>query len=110
MNDYSTKEQQHKFYKSAAWHGKYGVRLKVLERDNYECQLCKREGRVHLDSVKVEGERKSIQLNVHHVKELEHHPELALDMDNLLTICLRHHNELHDRYQPKEKKWEDERW
>jgi hypothetical protein len=29
-------------------------------------------------------------LNVHHIKEIETNPELALDLDNLLTICLDH--------------------
>lgn len=103
-------KKPNKFYKSSAWAGVNGVRNQALKRDNYECQMCKAEGRVHIDSVKVEGERKSIQLNVHHIKEIEEFPELALTLSNLVTICLRHHNEVHERYQSTEKKWDDERW
>jgi 5-methylcytosine-specific restriction enzyme A len=109
--EYRTKEQQRKFYKSSQWNGVNGVRKQVLMRDNYECVMCKREGKVHLDSVKVKSERKSIELNVHHIKELEHHPELALELDNLQTVCLRHHNKEHNRFQGSLNKWEDdERW
>lgn len=108
--EYKTKAQQKKFYNSAAWNGKQGIRQQALRRDNWECQMCKAEGRVHLDSVKVKGERKSIQLNVHHIKEVETHPELATTLDNVTTICIRHHNIIHDRYQPAEVKWNDEKW
>ena len=111
MKEYKSEEQKKMFYASVVWKGKNGLRNQALARDNRECQMCKAEGEVHIDSVKVEGERKSIQLNVHHIKEIEHHPELATSLDNLVTICLRHHNEIHDRYQPSKNKWrDDERW
>ncbi|MGG0448254.1 HNH endonuclease, partial [Bacillus mycoides] len=47
-----------------------------------------------------------------HIKELEHHPELALDMDNLETVCVNCHNKEHGRmYEKKQNKWEhDEKW
>lgn len=110
MTEYRTKEQQQYFYQSKRWRGKNGLRNQALKRDNYECKLCAKEGSVHLDSQKVEGERKSIQLNVHHIKEIETNPHLADSLDNLMTICLRHHNLLHDRFQSKENKWPDEKW
>ncbi|MDX1769936.1 MAG: HNH endonuclease [Planococcaceae bacterium] len=111
MIEYKSEAQKKKFYKSSAWAGVNGLRNQALKRDNYECQQCKAEGKVHADSIKVEGERKSIQLNVHHIKEIEHHPELALELDNLQTICLEHHNKEHDRFQGSTNKWvNDERW
>lgn len=111
LSVYKSKEQKREFYKSRQWSGVNGLREQALKRDNYECQLCKREGKVHLDSTKIEGERKSIILNVHHIKEIEDHPELALDLNNLMTICLSHHNEQHNRFKPSNNKWkDDERW
>ena len=37
---------------------------------------------------------------VHHIKPIETHPELRLVLDNLLSVCSRHHEEIH----------KDERW
>ena len=111
MNDYRLESQKKKFYKSSDWSGVKGLRNQALKRDNYECQQCKAEGKVHIDSTKVVGERKSIELNVHHIKEIETHPELALELDNLQTICLDHHNSEHKRFQGSTNKWlHDERW
>lgn len=111
MTEYKTLEQKRKFYNSAAWAGKYGIRQQALKRDNYECQECKRLGYVHVDSQKVDGEKKSIELNVHHIKEIEDHPELALSLENTITLCLNHHNEMHGRvFGTKEVKWDDEKW
>ncbi|MEE3951650.1 HNH endonuclease [Peribacillus frigoritolerans] len=109
MVEYKTGEQKRKFYKSGAWDK---LRLRALERDNHECQQCKREGRVQGDSVKVEGERKGVELNVHHKYEIEQYPKLALVLDNLETLCLNCHNKIHDRIfgETKKKKWDDEIW
>lgn len=96
------------FYRSVSWKK---LRLLALDRDNYECQECKRQGRVTVDSTKTEGERKTIKLNVHHIKEIEFHPELALELDNLETVCLYHHNVEHGRiFKTKENLWPDEKW
>ncbi len=54
------------FYKTMAWLNK---RAEVLERDNYECQMCKAEGRYGRGNV------------VHHIKHLTHRPDLALEDD-----------------------------
>ncbi|ALY08060.1 hypothetical protein BhaS171_00004 [Bacillus phage vB_BhaS-171] len=109
MNEYKTKEQKKQFYNSGNWKH---LREAALKRDNYECQQCKREGKVHLDSTKDGEAKKKIELNVHHKKEIEYHPDLAYELDNLETLCLYHHNAEHDRFtKSKPNIWEeDERW
>lgn len=103
MLDVSTKAARHNFYSSLTWKHK---RIEILERDHYECQWCKEEGKVttQFDSV----------LEIDHIKELEHHPELALENDNLRTLCKNCHNKRHKRFNFKEskrqKKWNDEWW
>ncbi|KMM38605.1 HNH endonuclease [Guptibacillus hwajinpoensis] len=87
-----------KFYQSLAWRK---LRQRVLVRDNHECQTCKRSGRV--------GRAE----NVHHIKEVKQHPELALVYSNCECICIRCHNEEHGRlekYIRKKKVFDDERW
>lgn len=69
-----------KFYKSSAWEKK---RLKILERDNYECQVCKEEGGF------------APATTVHHLKHLEDRLDLALDDDNLVSVCAACHNREH---------------
>lgn len=78
-----------KFYNSKAWRTK---RLEILERDNYECQECKANGKLTI------ANDKSAKLNVHHIKELTDYPELALEDDNLITVCVSCHNRIHGRY------------
>ncbi|MDX8288845.1 HNH endonuclease [Metabacillus indicus] len=109
MAEYKTLEQKRKFYKSKEWQT---LRKAALERDNHECQKCKREGKVHVDSIKVDGQRKSVELNVHHKYEIEQFPKLALIFENLETLCLNCHNETHERVfgNEKKKKWNDEKW
>ncbi|MFS0822163.1 HNH endonuclease [Bacillus sp. 1P02SD] len=108
MKQYKTEAEKKAFYNSTSWRK---LRKQALRRDNYECQECKRQGLVHVDSEKEEGKRKSIELNVHHIMEIEDYPELALVLSNLETLCLHHHNVIHDKvFTPKEIKWDDERW
>ncbi|PTH16537.1 hypothetical protein BU607_08410 [Staphylococcus auricularis] len=95
-----------RFYKSKQWRD---VREQVLKRDNYECQACKRQGKVTtIDRSKHKS------LDVDHILELESHPELAYDMDNLETLCVSCHNKKHNRYQSKWKmkneNLKDEKW
>lgn len=91
------------FYLSRAWKDK---RLEILSRDNYECQWCKAEGHVTTTDHSI--------LEIDHIKELDDYPELALDDDNLRTLCKDCHNKRHERFQfskkVKEIKWNDERW
>ena len=68
------------FYKSAAWRL---TREKVLIRDNYLCQECLRYGINTFCNI------------VDHIKELQTHPELALDMNNLTTKCSTCHSRRH---------------
>lgn len=105
--DPATHASRAKFYNSTEWEQ---LRDAVLQRDNYECQWCKAEGRVT-------NQRSSI-LEVDHIKPLEQFPELAMDPDNLRTLCKDCHNKRHHRFNwaPRGKpvrknKWaDDERW
>lgn len=116
MAEYKTKEQKAKFYNSSRWRT---LRRKIRERDNHECQQCKREGKVFIDTGEMnrKGTRKKIMLIVHHKQELEDRPDLAVDVENLECLCVNCHNKIHDRFyqfatwEPKRNKWyEDERW
>lgn len=95
-------KKANKFYLSIDWKLK---RDEILKRDNYECQWCKKKGAVKVRSAEV--------LEVDHIKELSTHPELALDNNNLRTLCKTCHNERHGRYQISENQKRfgaDERW
>lgn len=106
MTEYRTKEQKMKFYKSREW---AALRLKALERDNYECQECKQQGKVYTDN---HDPDKHKRLDVDHIKEIYTHPELALELSNTRTLCIPCHNKKHNRfrYRKKQNKWDDERW
>lgn len=111
MNEYKSIQQKRKFYDSKEWKQ---LRAEVMKRDNYECQECRRKGLVFIDTYEYSerARRKKIKLVVDHIKELEDYPELALDLDNLETICVKCHNEKHGRvFERKQNKWEhDEKW
>jgi 5-methylcytosine-specific restriction enzyme A len=112
MTEYKTKEQKRKFYDSGNWKR---LREDVKDRDNNECQECKRKGIVTVDrnEYSEKAKRKKIKLLVHHIKELEDHPELALEVDNLETVCVDCHNKIHGRvfrFVKREQKWNDEKW
>ena len=100
------KEDVSKFYNSTAWKR---MREEILRRDNYECQLCREEGRVNAGE---DGKGKS--LVVHHQKHLRDRPDLALEESNLITVCESHHNKLHPEKAFKSKEKEEpitpERW
>ncbi|WP_113868523.1 HNH endonuclease [Paraliobacillus ryukyuensis] len=114
MAEYKTKQQKRKFYDSKPWKL---LREDIKKRDNYECQECKRNGDVSVDTNEYSesAKRKKIMLVVDHIKELEDYPELALDPDNLETKCVTCHNKKHGRYVDyslwrKKPKWDDEWW
>lgn len=72
------------FYNSRTWRK---FRIKILQRDHYECQRCKAK--------KV---RKIVRAtHVHHIQELKDKPELALEADNLISLCHPCHEEIHER-------------
>lgn len=76
-----TREETEAFYNSPRWRRKQKA---ILRRDHYQCQLCKRFGRISEATI------------VHHKLELAEYPELAMDDDNLVSVCRKCHNKLHD--------------
>ncbi|MYL50265.1 HNH endonuclease [Halobacillus litoralis] len=89
-----------KFYQCKSWRI---LRLQALERDNYECQECKRKGKVGPGQ------------NVHHIMEVKTYPYLALDLKNVESVCVNCHNKEHKRLEKyirkkKPKFINEERW
>lgn len=70
------------FYKDKRWKRK---RAKILRRDEYMCQQSKRYGKTEPATT------------VHHIYPLEFYPELALMDWNLISLCDKQHNAMHDR-------------
>lgn len=65
------------FYKTKAWHV---IRKQAILRDGYTCQMC---------GVNVRGKRCA---HVDHIKGRRKHPNLALHLPNLQTLCTHCHN------------------
>lgn len=108
---YDTRQERMKFYKSKVWER---TRRLVMQRDNYECQECARNGRVTTFAHKPDKHK---VLEIHHIESLKDNPEKALEMDNLETLCIKCHNKAEGRFQfrppkpPKTNKWShDEKW
>lgn len=74
------------FYKSAAWRR---ARASALMRDHYMCVEC-----IAAKTRGVICKPRAADL-VHHIKPLKEYPELALELDNLMSLCNRCHNRLH---------------
>lgn len=68
------------FYTSSKWKR---FRKRILIRDDYTCQRCKRYGRL------------TPAREVHHIKHLEDFPELAYDPQNCVSLCRACHNMQH---------------
>nr|WP_272075964.1 HNH endonuclease signature motif containing protein [Streptococcus dysgalactiae]WCE86584.1 HNH endonuclease signature motif containing protein [Streptococcus dysgalactiae] len=93
--DTSSKESMYRtFYHKTEWRK---LREVAIKRDNKECVWCTERGRLT-----------TTNLEVDHIKEVQYYPELALDLDNLRTLCKDCHNRRHGRYQKKESRWDDE--
>lgn len=58
------------------------IRKMALERDNYECQKCKKT----IDE---------IPLHVHHIEGATEQPLLSNDLTNVITYCIDCHKEVH---------------
>jgi 5-methylcytosine-specific restriction protein A len=71
-----------RFYVTKAWKLK---RLERLARDNYLCQRCKKRNLLTPATM------------VHHIKPLEDYPELALEIDNLISLCNNCHEQITNR-------------
>jgi 5-methylcytosine-specific restriction endonuclease McrA len=96
------------FYKSKEW---IELRDEVMHDNHYECQECLKRGRYTRADC------------VHHVNEVRHRPDLALNkyytdkegnkQKNLLPLCNRCHNQIHDKlgyWQRKDKFTNEEKW
>lgn len=103
--------QKNNFYKLSCY-GWEELRERRLRRDNYECMMC--NGRWN------DGKHKPLKIQlkkaqaVHHIKSLEGHPELAQDIDNLISLCNTCHNIVEGRYKvwkhKKKKPISEEMW
>lgn len=101
-------------YNSRRWKVK---RLDILKRDKFECQDCRQRLRDAAEKgVRLYGEDAKIRRaeEVHHIKELKEHPELAFEDDNLISLCIDCHNLRHGRklhaIRRKKKIVSEERW
>jgi 5-methylcytosine-specific restriction endonuclease McrA len=79
------KNEPEAFYHSKKWKQK---REKILRRDKYLCQECKRYGRKR-DGMPIKAEI------VHHIEPFEMSPEKRLDDSNLVSLCEACHNKKH---------------
>lgn len=109
-----TEKEIKAFYNSGQWAHK---RAEIMDRDIFECQDCRERLK--------EAAKKGIQLSgwqrkiwpaeqVHHIKELREYPSLALDNDNLISLCTRCHNIRHgrepSRFVKRKKRLTEEKW
>ena len=83
-----TRDEKLKFYHSAQWKQ---MRKYILARDHYECMECRRK----LSEGKTNKIRRARL--VHHIIPFEVDPSLALDEDNLISLCDGCHNHIHGR-------------
>ncbi len=90
--EYSDYDKRLRFYRQMPWRN---TRLIVLQRDNFECQVCKSKGHVTTGEGMV----------VHHIKRLEFFSSLALDVSNLITVCPGCHNSIHDTSEDDFEAW-----
>ena len=68
------------FYQGKRWKL---LRQRILRRDKYMCQNCRRYGR----------QREATE--VHHIEHLEDNPARAYDPKNLISLCHSCHNAQH---------------
>ncbi|MGX7447105.1 HNH endonuclease [Dolosigranulum pigrum] len=99
---FETQEERNQFYWSKDWRD---TREYIRERDNNECQHCRRQGLVTTAN--------DSRLIVDHIKELEQRPDLRLDPSNLEVLCFICHEKKHDRFyggKVSSDCWDDEWW
>ena len=83
-------DDMHSFYIKSVWKKK---RIEIVKRDHYECQACKRKGKIKI--VKLKAKKISERAYVHHKVHLKDYPELALENSNLETLCFDCHEAEH---------------
>lgn len=77
------KSNEKQFYKSNKW---LALRKSALIRDKYMCQCCKAYNKmVNADCV-------------HHVFPIERYPEYSYQLWNLMSLCSKCHDEMHNHY------------
>lgn len=82
--DYHVKQDKiRKFRKSTEW---TKCRERILERDEYCCQICLAKG--HITS--------SQSLHVHHIVPLQKNWDMRIDERNLISLCSEHHTDVHN--------------
>ena len=77
-----------KFYKCKEWKK---IRQQAIERDNHECQHCRKNGKVTTRST-ITRHGKPMKMDVNHIKPVKEYPHLALTLDNLEYLCVDCHN------------------
>lgn len=109
-----TDKELKQFYNSKPWKQK---RIMILQRDHYQCQDCVfRLKEAAVQGAQLEPADRMIRSaeEVHHIKELREYPELGLDDDNLISLCVHCHNKRHGRYikrfMKRKKYLTEERW
>lgn len=75
-----TEQERAAFYNGPRWRK---FRKRILIRDEYTCQRCKRYGRI------------TPATEVHHIKHLDEYPELAFAPSNCIALCKGCHNMQH---------------
>lgn len=81
-NKYKRNRERQLFYQSKAWAEARGLALK---RDNFLCVQCLKTGTIKEADV------------VHHIIEVKDDFTKALELDNLESICHKHHNAVHKK-------------
>lgn len=82
------------FYHKAAWKR---LRAAALQRDQGMCQECMRRLRAGY------GIRPRRATMVHHIEPVSERPDLALRLDNLVSLCDECHNRMHPEKGAREK-------
>ncbi len=84
-NRYKRDGKANAFYQSREWKH---IRKLALERDNFLCQMCLRDGNL------VKG------VIVHHLEEIKDNWNRRLDLSNLEVVCRNCHNRIHKATPP----------
>lgn len=86
MGEMAEKKETLPFYGTKAWHE---LRLVAIQRDGGMCQRCMQRFRDGL----IRKPRRATM--VHHRIPVKERPDLALELDNLVSLCDRCHAEEH---------------
>jgi len=106
--DLIAKGRIEQFYHRSDWKA---LKKDVFKKQHFECQECLKDNILTIVD---------LECPCHHVKELKDFPELALSeiyidelgnkQRNLLALCFKCHNKIHNRFQKKDTYFNEERW